>query len=245
MFNYHMEIEMKAHRKYAVVLAALLVYGCSESSSPSNPTVEFYAQLTSSSVRQSMQRSKGTAAAGFSIIDSIKIDRVRILARRLKLHSSDNDSVGKDIKTDALIFTFTPTQQWVTSATIPPNTYRWVKFEFHRLSSDEAQRYLQDTTFADFIPPERYSVIIDGKVYAVGDTVPTPFTYRSQVTANAALKFDPPIEVSGGTLLGIVVRFDPQQAFVKGNVVLDPRDPANRSEIEGNIRNALKALKRQ
>lgn len=60
-------------------------------------------------------------------MDSIKIDRVRILVRRLKLHGADNDSAGKDIKTEPFILTFTAQQQLMTTATIQSGTYRWMK----------------------------------------------------------------------------------------------------------------------
>ncbi|MCX8050531.1 MAG: hypothetical protein N3B17_01365 [Chlorobi bacterium] len=238
---------MRRHLLSSVMVAAvgLLFHHCTDSTSSPTPSVELYADMNTSTVRQAALLDKGTAAQGITAVDSIKIERVRILVRRLKLHGSDSDSSGKDLKTDPFIVTFTAQQQRVTSATIPTGTYRWMKLEFHRLSNDEADRLYNNPAFADFIPPERYSVIIEGKVYTRGSTVPDSFTYRSTVTANVALKLDPPAEVTANSVLGLVMRFDPAAVFTTNSgIVLHPLDPDSRSIIEGNIRAALKALKR-
>lgn len=229
----------------AALIAAFVFQHCTDSTSPSTPSVELYSEVSSSTVRQAIQSGKGNTATGITLVDSIKIDRVRILVRRLKLHPSEDDSSGKDIKTEPFIVTFTSQQQLVTSATIPSGTYRWMKLEFHRLSNEEADRFYSNPAFADFIPPERYSVIIDGRVYSRGNIQPDTFTYRSTVTANVPLKLDPPMEVNESTILRLVLRFDPAAVFTtSAGIVLHPLDPDNRSLIEGNIRVSLKALKR-
>jgi hypothetical protein len=228
------------------VLGALVLSSCNSSTNPSDgPRVEVYSDMSASTLRQSTELSKVSKAQGITVVDSIKIDRVRILVRRLKLHGADNDSAGNDIKTEPFIITFTAQQQLMTTATIPSGTYRWMKLEFHRLSNEEADRYYTNPAFADFIPPERYSVIIDGKVWTGGKVMPDTFTYRSTVTANVALKLDPPVEVTPESILRLVTRFDPTAVFVvNGNILLHPLDPDSRSIIEANIKACLKALKR-
>lgn len=228
------------------VLGALMLSSCNSSTTPSSgPTVEVYSDMNASMLRQTTEARKGSAVEGITVVDSIKIDRVRILVRRLKLHGTDDDTAGKDIKTEPFILTFTAQQQLMTTATIPNGTYRWMKLEFHRLSNDEADRYYTNPAFADFIPPERYSVIIEGKVWTRGNAMPDTFTYRSTVTANVALKFDPPVEVTSASILRLLMRFDPAAVFVaNGNILLHPLDPDSRSIIEANIKASLKALKR-
>jgi len=228
------------------VLGALMVSSCTSSTNPSaGPRVEVYSDMDASMLRQSTEARKVPTAEGITVVDSLKIDRVRILVRRLKLHGADNDSAGKDIKTEPFILTFTAQQQLMTTATIPSGTYRWMKLEFHRLSNDEADHYTTNPAFADFIPPERYSVIIDGRVWTRGNATPDSFTYRSTVTANVALKLDPPVEVTPESILRLVMRFDPAAVFVaNGNILVHPLDPDNRSIIEANVKSCLKALKR-
>lgn len=228
-----------------IIVAAFFFSQCTDSTSPSTPSVELYSEVSTSTVRQAIQIPKGNTITGVTPLDSITIDRVRILVRRLKLHPADNDSSGKDIKTEPFIVTFTGQQQMVTSATIPAGTYRWMKLEFHRLSNSEADQYWNNPAFADFIPPERYSLIIEGRVYARGSSQPDTFTYRSTVTANVSLALDPPMEVTENTILRLLLRFDTAAVFTTNlGIVLHPLDPDNRSTIEGNIRAALKVLKR-
>lgn len=75
--------------------------------------------------------------------------------------------------------------------------------------------------------------------------MPDTFTYRSTVTANVALKLDPPVEVTPESILRLVMRFDPTAVFVaNGNILLHPLDPDSRTIIESNIKASLKALKR-
>ncbi len=114
-------------------------------------------------MRQSTERKVPTAEG--TVVDSLRLVTGRILVRRLKL-GADNDSAGKDIKTEPFILTFT-WQQLMTTATI--RAARSVDRRFHRLSNDEADRYA-NPAFADFTPPERYSVIIEGRSLDARDT---------------------------------------------------------------------------
>jgi len=228
-----------------VIALAVLVQHCTNSTSPQNTSVEVYSELGGTTVMQMVQQSNGTSIEGLTAVDSIRIDRVRILVRRLKLHVADNDSNGRDIKTEPFIVTFTSQQQLFANAAIPSGSFRWMKLEFHRLSNEEAERYYSNPVFGDFIPPERYSVIIEGRVYTRGRITPDTFVYRSTVTANVAIKLDPPMELSENSVLRLLLRFDPAAVFkTSAGIILHPLDPDNRSIIEGNIRVALKALKR-
>lgn len=230
---------------FFIIAPLILLQQCTDSASTAVPTVELFTELTTSTIRNAIQFGNKDDVVGSTPVDSLTIDRARIVVRRLKLHTVEDDSAGNDIKTDAFILTFIPQQSWVTRATIPIGTYRWMKLELHRLSNEEAELYSNNPVFADFIVPERYSVIIEGKVYPHGNVQPIAFTYRSTITANVALKLDPPSEVASHSILQFVAQFDPSVVFRSSSgSILHPLDPDNRSDIENNIKSALKVLKR-
>jgi hypothetical protein len=234
---------MLSWRSWLLLAVLALLFGCSQESSSPEAAVEVSAQLVSPVVSaRSVQ--PGISPLGRSTVDSLSIERVRILLTRLKLHAAGEDTAagGRDLKVGPFVASFTPQQQILAGATIPPGTYRWLKMEFHRFSDSEAARYATDSLFRDFVVPERASVLIEGKVF-VGDSV-VPFVYRSDITANVSLLLDPPASVGESDLLRLLVQFDPQQVFVEGAVVLDPRDQRLESLIDNKLRSALKALKR-
>ncbi|MCS7169569.1 MAG: hypothetical protein NZ949_02985 [Candidatus Kapabacteria bacterium] len=219
-----------------------MLSGCSEEGTFSDASVEISTQLGASSVG-SVAKSVKFAPAGWSGVDSLQVTRVRILVRRLKLHSVSEDtaSEGRDLKLGPFVAVFTSQRQTLSITAIPPGVYRWLNLGFHRLSDSEAAQYAADPLFRDFVMPERYSVLIEGRVFR-GDSA-IPFVYRSEVMANVAVEMDPPASATQTELLRLLVLFEPRQVFVEGNIVLDPRDPRLRSLIENKLRGALKALR--
>ncbi len=222
-------------------ICGTVLVGCSEDTSSAGSSVEVRTQLGTATVRSAALLER--APQGRSGVDSLRIDSVRVLIRRLKLHAAGEDTSagGRDIKVGPAVALFGEQPQLLSAADIPAGTYRWLKLEFHRFSDSEASRYATDTLFQDFAAPDRPSVIIAGVVF-VGDSA-VPFVYRSQLTANVSLALDPPASVGTAELVRLLVRFEPLQAFLEGNTVLDPRDPRFRSTIETKLRSALKALK--
>lgn len=198
-------------------------------------------QLESAVVRAAALRE--LAPQGRSSVDSLRIERVRLLLKRLKLHAAGEDTVagGRDVKVGPFVAVFGTAAQLLGWAEIPAGTYRWLKLEFHRFSDSEAARYAADTLLRDFAAADRPSLLIEGTVFA-GDSA-LPFVYRSDITANVSLALEPPASIGSGEVLQLLVRFDPRQAFMEGSVVLDPRDPQLRSQIDKKLRSALKALK--
>lgn len=223
-------------------LVSVLASGCAEEGTTSEAVVEVVTQLAPATVRPTAV-AKGNSPLGRSEVDSLIVTRVRILLSRLKLHpSSDTAAGGADIKTGPFVATFTAQSQQLALGSLPPGTYRWMKLEFHRFTDAEAARHANDTLLRDFATPERYNLLIEGTLY-VRDSV-IGFLYQTGVTANAALQLDPPAEANQQTLLQLLLQFDPAQAFVVAGTLLDPRRETNRSLIDRNLRNALRALKR-
>ena len=72
----------------------------------------------------------------------------------------------------------------------------------------------------------------------------SPFTYRSDVTANLSLKFPDQITVADNETVTLLVEIDPIAVFKSGNTVLNPADTSNESKIDNAIKDAIKALKK-
>jgi hypothetical protein len=224
-----------------VVLLPIFLLGCSEESTAPEASVQVHTQLAASVVT-ARNTSAATPLGGGATVDSLQLTRVRILLSRLKLHPTQDTGVGgRDVKVGPFVAVFTAQPQLLGSTSLPGGTYRWVKLEFHRFSDSEAARYAADTLFRDFALPDRASLILEGTLFVADSAI--PFVYRSTVTANAALSLDPPASVAEGEVLRILLQFEPRQVFRRGNLVVDPRDPRWRSDIENALRDALKALK--
>lgn len=220
---------------------------CSDSSGPNDLTmVTMEARLTEKSVSGTMLDGKVAEALGAEV-DSIALDRVRVLVSRLKLKakgSDDSTSTGDiDVKTGPMVIDAdADTIRVFAVGEIPAGNYDKVKFEFHRFDGSQIADYLNDSIFGAFVTDDRWTVIVDGVVYNEGGEF--PFTYRSDVTANLSLKFPEQIEVAEGDAITVVLEIDPLDIFGEGNGILDPRDGTNESKIDNGIKSAIKALKK-
>ncbi|MFN6113256.1 MAG: hypothetical protein ACK47W_05900 [Bacteroidota bacterium] len=182
---------------------------------------------------------KGPDIAG-GIVDSVIVNRVRVLVRRLVLHPLGlRDSLDdRTIKSGPFILLADSTGvRVVASVNLPAGDYDKLKFEIHRFSSSEVPSYRNDTTFGDFVTDDRYSVIIDG--YAVRQGTVRPFTYRSDGTSNVMLQSTKMVIPSSGMYTASLV-FSVAAAFRAGSNYLDPDDRTNESQIDNNIRSAFR-----
>lgn len=227
-----------------------LIAACSDSTGPDGTgTVRMQAKLAGSVVNAALLDTKGASPLGAGAeVDSLSISRVRILVTELKLHdkvdddTTDDDSEDRLVKTGPIVIDADSTGVKVfLTEEIPAGDYDKVKFEFHRFNASQVAQYLGDTIFGPFVTDDRWSVIVDGTLYNGGQA--TPFTYRSDITANLSLKFPEEIEVPEGGTGVIVVEIDPIEIFKEGNGVLDPRDGSNESKIDNAIKSAIRALK--
>lgn len=232
---------------FATLIASIGFFtGCSESTSPNDQaTVQMAAELDQSGVgAMALQKGIETSAAGAEV-DSLYITRVRLLVSDLKMHANGSDSTfGGTIKTGPFLIQFDSAGSHVfTSASVPAGNYDRIKFEIHKLSSNEVAQYLNDPVFQDFVTDDRWTVIVDG--YVVANNVRSPFTYRSKVTENIQVRFEPDLVLEQGSTTMVALEFAPRAVFKKGsNRPLDPRDGENHNEIEKSIKDALHALKK-
>lgn len=244
--THYYRITMKFY-KLAVIAACTAVFAtaCSDSNSPEGTgTVEMGAQVTNSTVAYSGISKDGGAVQGGSMIDSVTIDRVRILLSRLKFKRSDEDtSGGKDVKTGPAVVVFEDgTIKTIFKEPIPVGTYDRVKLEKHKFSSKEADQYKDDPTFGDFAYPEKLTLIIDGSVWTDGEE--KPFTFTDDATENLWINFEPSITVEEGQTTTVDIYFDGKQVFLADGTILDPFIAKDRGELSKNLKKAFKILKR-
>ena len=242
---------MKNSRRFpalftAVALVALA--GCSDSTGPDGDgqaDVTVQGEMTTGHVAMAASKGDPVSVAAGAVADSLVVTRVRVMISELKLHRDKDDSTGGDrtLKSGPMLLTIDSAGGRVVAAgTVPAGAYDKLKFEFHRLSGSEVATYLNDSLFAPFVTDDRYTFIVEGRVYNGG--VAFPFTYRSTATANLTLKFEPSAQLSDAGASIVVLRVDPAALFRSGTQVLDPRDGGNRARIDDAIRDAIKALKK-
>ncbi|HYF04330.1 MAG TPA: hypothetical protein VEC36_13185 [Patescibacteria group bacterium] len=239
---------MKKYFAITALAASLSLGACSESTTDVNssqPQLRLTSEMSTAHVSGTTLKSGGDI--GFSegaTVDSLRITAVRTLISRIKLHRDKEDSTGdRDFKSQPVILTArADTSYVVTTQAIPAGTYDKVKFEFHKLSSSEANNVANDTNFRYFTQPDRATFVIEGILYKNG--TPENFTYRSDATANLNLNIQPALTISEGTTATVALRYDPLMIFKTGQQILDPRDSKNESHIDNMIKNAIKALKK-
>ncbi|MGE3800503.1 MAG: hypothetical protein AB7H80_05740 [Candidatus Kapaibacterium sp.] len=240
---------IKTITQISALAFALTIAACSESTSPDGSgRVTMQAQLSDNLVAGAMLDDKGVSTLGKEV-DSITVSRVRILITEVKLHDKDGDDndsntvYDKNVKTGPIVIDATADSVKVfLTEPIPVGSYDKVKFEFHRFSGSEAAQYSGDPVFGDFVQDDRWSVIVEGMSYEGGQA--TPFTYRSDVTANLSLKFPDQITVADNETVTLIVEVDPIAVFKSGGAVLNPADTSNESKIDNAIKDAIKALKK-
>ncbi|MDB5034020.1 MAG: hypothetical protein JWQ98_1261 [Chlorobi bacterium] len=245
------------------ILAGGVLASCSDSPVDGTSTVQpgpsstqaavtMQAELVASGVGDPAYR-RWTILSG-SNVDSLTVSRVRILVSNLKLHRVDDEGFedgGHDeqergehtLKLGPMMITIDSvgTRQFAVG-TIPAGTYDRVKFEVHRLDRGDVSTFLADPVFADFVTDDRYTVLIDGRVFRDGQAF--PYTYRSDVTANLEFRQEPLLAFAGGSNATIMVHVDPASIFARKSGILDPRDKSNRNEIDNAIRSAFRAFRR-
>ncbi|HRK03895.1 MAG TPA: DUF4382 domain-containing protein [Chlorobiota bacterium] len=184
----------------------------------------------------------GYKAEGKRRIDSVRIDRVRILVSRVKLHVSKHDTTtgGCDVKGGPLVLTFdddstTP----VLSAPLPKGRYEKIKLEMHKFSSDEAGVYASDTVFSDFCEPRRVTIIVEGRYWA--DSTEKTFTLSDDETANLWINIDPYVEIAEDGGEGLLLDFNALKSFRVRGRVIDPDDDDARYVLRGRLKFSIKA----
>ena len=115
----------------------------------------------------------------------------------------------------------------VFDSTVPAGTYDKIEFEMHPLERATT------AAGADDLVKQHASAIIEGTFDG------QPFSFVSAIEAEQ--EFEGSFVVTDKSS-NVTFDVDTSKWFVENGAALDPRDPANRSAIEDNLRNSIKAF---
>ncbi len=206
------------------VIFSVSVFGCSDDQS-TNPAQE-NAELSS---------------YGSSVVtdggDTLLLDTVKVLLKNIKFNAAQsNDSSNFKTGPFVIFMNFSNTVTLMTSAQVPDGSYDKIKFEIHKLEDSETP---PDPEFVS--GSERYSVIVKGFFNG------SYFVYKSSKSAHQILNFPSNVSYSSVAKTNVTIKAEPYKWFYKNGVLLDPGNPANRNDIDNNIKDningALKAFR--
>lgn len=208
-------------KKLVIALAALALAGCGGS------TVAL-------SARAGARQTKAQALQqALTLSNGIALDRVRILIKKVDLeHEGENDDTEMEAGPTVLDLSgagLEGSPQKLVDMQVAPGSYADIEYKIEKLSADDPAA--KDAKFADLIA-EKATVIIDGTI----DGAAFHFASGLEVEQKAEHAFN---VGEGGN---ITFNLDPASWFTDGNGGrLDPREGANLSAIEDNIKRSLDA----
>ena len=228
------------------LMIALVVGSCSDNTStPSNEgTVAFSTGISGQTVTSGVMKADGVVQ-GAPTIDSIKVDSIRILISRIKLHRSEDDTSngGRDVKAGPAVISFThDTTRVAFNAPLPVGLYRKMKLEKHKFSANEAANYASHPVFGDFAFPERITLIVNGTLY--GSDGINEFEITSDKTENVWFKFEPDLEITASTTTSVEWNFDAVMVFRSGGRLRDPRVIQDLNDISDALKDCWKVFKK-
>ena len=220
-------------------LLSLLFVSCSESTSPSTNNLTFVSGINQSTLSGSVVNIKGDEIQ--NEVTGIKIESIRILLNNISVKLNDND---RNIKLSPVVFTITDSSKTYefANADLPSGNMDKIKIEIHRFASSEIGSYQNNAIFKDFATNERYTVLIKGKILSGSNE--TDFEYKTDIVGNLSFDFNPPINIQDNINQTIEFQFQSDMVFKSNNIILDPRDSKNKSHIDNQIKNAIKAIKK-
>ena len=177
-------------------------------------------------------------------VDSLVVTKFRILISSIKLHGyNDNDDKHESFKTGPYVLKADSTSSfyYLSEHTVLEGSYDKIKFEMHKFPESERVQYIGDTLFGEFATNDKYTFLIDGFYYEDGEKI--PFEFKSNKTENLSLKFDPMLELNDDGVNNIDLDIMPELLFVVNGTIIRPTED-NWKDIEKNIHNSIKALKK-
>lgn len=200
-----------------VIISAAGFYGCDQSVVPG----------LSDNLSFSAMSSTDSAGDSQSIL---VLDTVKILIKDIKLNvdNSNQDSTNFKVGPFVLFFNMSPTVNNVASSIIPAGTYQKIKFEVHKLNSNEV---IPDPEFSD--TAGTYSIIVKGTYLG------KHFVYKSDKSAHQLLSFPVTIPITAERSSNVTMIVKPYIWFIKDGIYLDPMEISNSNDIENNIKDNI------
>lgn len=174
-----------------------------------------------------------TNVAALTAGTGINLSRVRIVISKVEMEKADTAEMDEVASGPYLLdlsgATLDGAVSKVLDAAFTPGTYNEVKFQVHRPEAGETGA---NADLKDLIDAQA-SILVDGTIDGAA------FTFKTAVTAEQ--KFEGNVVLAAGSNLTLNV--DAGSWFTANGARLDPRDEANRSQIENNIQSSFKAFK--
>lgn len=230
---------MKIFLLTTAAMLALIFIGCSESTSPTINNLTLISGINQTTLGKSAINIKGNELQ--SDLTSIKIETIRILLNNISVKLND---IERNMKLTPVVFTITDSNNSYefANAVLPSGSLDKIKIEIHRFASSELLSYQNNAIFKDFATNDRYTILIKGKILSGNSD--TPFEYKTDIVGNLSFDFNPPINIQDNSNQTIEFQFQSDMVFKNNGELLDPRDPKNRSYIDNQIKNAIKAIKK-
>jgi hypothetical protein len=214
-------------RNLAVLLCASLAAACSGGNALS-------LGVRTGSAASTAPTALMLASPALTLSNGITIDRLRLVVEKLELERAsatpDDAADLQEFEAGPFLVDLSGAQlsgsvQTVVDATVPPGTYREVKFDLHK--PDLSEPGVASNAALSAMATAQQSIVVDGTIDG------QPFSWSSQVDAEQ--KFEGTFDVATGAQ-NITLNIDVTGWFGgSGSARLDPRVSANQSQIENNV----------
>jgi hypothetical protein len=222
----------------ALVLAAFA--GCDDPSGPGDHALQVYASTQGAFVQSgaTLQGAGPASVAAASGVTSIRVERILLVLGRVKLEKAA-ETANDFVEERSVVVALTPGggPELALTAEVPAGHYKELELAFDKLERGnprEESLIQQHPALAD------RSVSIEGTLTGTGGNA--SFAFTADLDMDVEILFQAPREIgpteADPMVASIVLSLDSWLRDSAG-ALLDPRDPASRSIIEGNIQRAI------
>lgn len=185
---------------------------------------------------------KGAIAARTSRLaaaTAVQVTGVRVVVGSVKLETAGVDGTVDWLSEESQVVTATVSGGRATATVMldaPAGIYKEIEISIDKLEPGKPSEEVLLSANEDMADA---SVAVDGHVDENGSS--EPFTFTAALDRDAEIKFEPFLVVTGRMTTTLAVDTEAWFLDAEGNVV-DPRDEANRSVIEGNMQASVDAF---
>jgi len=166
----------------------------------------------------------------------VTLTSVRVVIEEVEFENSLGDSLDFELEEpfvrDLLVGS---NIQEIETIQVPFGSYKEMEIEIDELGPDDGAVYSENPQLQDI------SIYVEG--FLSGDPAQT-FVFTTDLEEEQEEEFDPPLVLDENSLsTNVVLTINMDLWFIDENDnFLDPRSPANKSKIEGNIKNSIDAF---
>jgi len=166
----------------------------------------------------------------------VTLTSVRVVIEEVEFENSLEDSLDFELEEpfvrDLLVGS---NIQEIETIQVPFGSYKEMEIEIDELGPDDGAVYSENPQLQDI------SIYVEG--FLIDDPTQT-FVFTTDLEEEQEEEFDPPLVLDENSLsTNVVLTINMDLWFIDENGnFLDPRSPANKSKIEGNIKNSIDAF---